>query len=114
VPGKKQGETKKSQVKIDSTELTETQLAVDQTFRALGEFNRRAMLEIIYQQPGISQQALTEYFSISRFAVMKHLNILEAAELIRKESEGKHKLHYFAQRPLAQYVLPWIQQFKED
>lgn len=99
--------------KFDSSQLSEAELATDAVFRALGEYHRRTMLVLIAQQPGLALSDISEQFAISRFAVMKHLNILEAAQLIRRETDGKSKRHYFIYEPIEQQVMPWLAQLRE-
>ena len=95
--------------KIDSTNLSDIELKQDLVFKALGEFNRRALISMIQKQPGITLTEITDHFEISRFAVMKHLNILGDAELIRREAEGKNKKLYYIHLPVKEYILPWLE-----
>lgn len=66
----------------------------DKVFRALSDFTRRELLRIISSNPGINVTALCREFPMSRFAVMKHLNILENARLIRREKIGTNRVFF--------------------
>ncbi len=57
-------------------------------------------------------QTLTELESttgLSRFGVMKHLKLLEAANLIITRRDGRFKYHYLNAVPLQQLVDRWIE-----
>jgi len=58
---------------------------MDAIFQALGNESRRRMLDIVKGEPGIGVGALASEFDVSRIAVMKHLAVLEAANLIVSE-----------------------------
>lgn len=62
-----------------------------QTFRALADPTRRAMLESLRTGPK-TIGALAEPLDISFAATSKHLGILEAASLIRREKSGRERI----------------------
>jgi DNA-binding transcriptional ArsR family regulator len=80
-------------------------------FRALAEPSRRRVLELIDQHPGITVQELVEHLPVSRFAIMKHLNVLEASWLVRRERDGLVKRLYVDPGPLER-LPPWVARFK--
>jgi DNA-binding transcriptional ArsR family regulator len=80
---------------------------LDAVFRALAEPTRRRILELIHASPGISLQELVAHFPVSRFAIMKHLNVLEGAWLVRRERDGMTKRLYFDPGPLER-VPQWV------
>ena len=62
---------------------------MDAVLQALGNENRRRMLDIVRAQPGIAVGAVARQFDVSRIAVMKHLAVLEEANLIVSEKDGR-------------------------
>lgn len=62
-----------------------------QTFRALSDPTRRAMLERLREGPK-TIGALAEPLDITFAATSKHLGILEEAALIRREKRGRERL----------------------
>lgn len=64
---------------------------LNQTFRALCDPTRRAMLESLRAGPK-TVGALAEPFEISFAATSKHLGILEDAALIRREKRGRERI----------------------
>ncbi len=61
---------------------------VDQVFHALGDANRRNMLERLSRGPASVSQ-LAEPMSLTLAAVVQHLQVLEASGIIRTEKVGR-------------------------
>ena len=70
----------------------------DRTFRALADSNRRLMLDLVKDQPGMTVSELASHFFFSRYAVLKHLRVLEDAGLIVRRRNGKTKELYLNAR----------------
>ena len=64
---------------------------LNQTFRALADPTRRAMLEALRQGPK-TIGALSEPLDITFAATSKHLGILEDADLIHREKRGRERI----------------------
>ena len=71
----------------------------DNTFHALSDSTRRAILEQLMQGPARVTD-LAEPFSMSLNAVSKHLRILERAGLVRRDVRGREHWIRFRKRPL--------------
>ncbi|MBD3275096.1 MAG: helix-turn-helix domain-containing protein [Candidatus Marinimicrobia bacterium] len=87
---------------------------VDLHFKILSDHNRRSILTILKSEPGLNVQELCSRFPTSRFAVMKHLNILEDAGLLYREREGKSKKLYVQTDDLLTTVDPWIRSLNSE
>ena len=61
---------------------------IDRVFHALGDPNRRAMMERLSAGP-VSVSRLAEPFGMSLAAVVQHLRILEESGLVRTEKVGR-------------------------
>lgn len=59
---------------------------------ALGDPNRRAVLEIVAAGP-VPVQAIADRLPISRPAVSRHLRLLEGAGLVEGETVGRQRLY---------------------
>ena len=84
---------------------------MDKVFNALAASSRRKILDIVKNNPGINVNKLTEYFEFSRYAVMKHLRILEDAELIVSKRSSRIKALYVNAIPIQTIYDRWISQF---
>ncbi len=87
---------------------------MDQVFKALADETRRALLDRLYAQSGLTLGELHEPFakSLSRQAVMKHLAILEAANLVAIVWSGREKRHYLNPIPIHALQNRWIKKFE--
>jgi DNA-binding transcriptional ArsR family regulator len=84
---------------------------IDRLFKALSENNRRSIISIVKNEPGIRITELCDYFPTSRFAVMKHVNILEDTGIILPKKEGKNKRLYLNTEPLKFILDKWFSEF---
>jgi DNA-binding transcriptional ArsR family regulator len=87
-------------------------MAVEHVFKALGDPHRRHLLDALAQRDG---QTLTELCAqvpaMSRFGVMKHLDVLEEAGLITTRKVGREKRHYVNPAPIRD-VAAWAEQYR--
>src|ERR1700731_3419921 len=89
---------------------------VDEVFRALADPTRRSLLDELFREDGQTLSMLEERFSMTRFGVMKHLNVLEEAGLIVTRRRGREKLHFLNPIPIrlvhdrwvSKYAQPWV------
>lgn len=84
---------------------------MDKVFHALASTPRRRMLDIVTDQPGCSVVEVCKHFDVSRIAVMKHLGVLEAANLIVAEKIGRRKSLYFNAVPIRQIYDRWTDDY---
>lgn len=66
------------------------------------------MLDRLCERDGRTLTELESAIGMTRFGVMKHLNILEAANLIVTRKVGRFKYHYLNAAPLQLIVDRWI------
>lgn len=85
--------------------------SMDAVFRALGSPVRRQILDVIKDDPGCSVNDVSEHFDMSRIAVMKHLKILEEAELISSEKEGRTRALYMNAVPIQMIYDRWTTEY---
>lgn len=87
---------------------------MDAVFKALADTTRRALLDALFARDGQSVSALCEHFpTMTRFGVMKHLAVLEAANLVTTRKVGRNKLHYLNPVPIQQVADRWISKFAQ-
>ena len=82
---------------------------MDAVFKALADPARRTLLDALRQKDGQSLQELTELLEMTRFGVMKHLGVLEAAGLVVTHKKGRFKYHYLNAVTLQQTIDRWIE-----
>jgi|SRR5687768_14497391 DNA-binding transcriptional ArsR family regulator len=85
---------------------------LDAAFRALADSNRRALLDRLHAENGQTLAQLCAGLDMTRQAVTKHLAILEAANLIAVQWQGREKLHYLNPVPIHEIAERWIRKFE--
>ncbi len=84
-------------------------------FKALGDPTRRRLLDRLFEQDGLSLSELERGLPMTRFGVMKHLRVLEQANLVVSRRRGREKLHFLNPVPIqlihdrwvSKYARPW-------
>jgi DNA-binding transcriptional ArsR family regulator len=81
-------------------------------FRALADPTRRTILDALFAADGQSVGALCALSpEMTRFGVMKHLRVLEDANLVTTVKRGRAKLHYLNPVPIAQIAHRWVSKY---
>ncbi len=86
---------------------------MDEVFKALADPGRRKLLDRLFEQNGQTLNELCEHLEMSRQAVSKHLNILENANLVVIQWNGREKLHYLNPVPINEISERWINKFEQ-
>jgi DNA-binding transcriptional ArsR family regulator len=81
------------------------------TFAALADPTRRAILARLGRGDGATVSALASPFSIRLPAVMKHLEVLEAARLIRRSKSGRTVTVRLRAAPMRE-ALAWLKRYE--
>lgn len=86
---------------------------LDAVFFALASEPRRRILDVLKAEPGCNVNRVCEHFEseMTRFAVMKHLAVLENAELVLSEREGRDKRLWFNAVPLQWIYQRWTTEY---
>jgi DNA-binding transcriptional ArsR family regulator len=84
----------------------------DDVFKALADPTRRALLDSLRDTGGQTVGSLCAQFpTMTRFGVMKHLGVLEAANLVVTHRDGRTKLHHLNPVPIQEIANRWTQKF---
>ena len=86
---------------------------MDDVFRALADPTRRGLLDELFKEDGQSLTALEERLPMSRFGVMKHLKVLEEANLVVTKRRGREKLHFLNPVPIRLVHDRWVSKYAE-
>jgi predicted transcriptional regulator len=75
--------------------VTVTDDALEAVFRALADPTRRRILDMLADRPGMTTSQLGSHVpGITRWGVIKHLEVLRSAGLIQTLAEGRRRRHY--------------------
>ena len=80
----------------------------DRIFKALAASSRRAMLDMLKDQPQTTGQLCTRFPALDRCTVMQHLKVLEEAELVIVRREGRERWNFLNPLPIKQIHDRWI------
>src|SRR5665213_3669816 len=86
---------------------------MDEVFRALADPTRRSLLDELFREDGQTLGALKQRLPMTRFGVMKHLKVLEAAGLIVTRRRGREKLHFLNPVPIRLVHDRWVSKYAE-
>jgi DNA-binding transcriptional ArsR family regulator len=75
-------------------------------WRALADPTRRQILDLLTERPRITGE-IASHFAISRIAVMRHLEVLAAAEVITSRKRGRERWHYLNAVPIQRLHERW-------
>jgi uncharacterized protein YndB with AHSA1/START domain/DNA-binding transcriptional ArsR family regulator len=82
---------------------------VETVFKALADPSRRLLLDRLFEHDGQTLGELCRHLTgMTRFGVMRHLAVLEAANVITTRRVGREKLHYLNPVPIQQIHDRWI------
>jgi DNA-binding transcriptional ArsR family regulator len=84
---------------------------LDQTFAALGDPSRRAILARLAERGSASVSELAQPLPIKLPAVMKHLDVLDAAGLITRSKQGRIVTVRLAPDPMRE-AMEWLRRYE--
>ena len=88
--------------------------AMAPVFRALSDPSRRLLLDRLFERDGQTLGELCGYLpEMTRFGVMRHLGVLEEADLVSTRKVGREKRHYLNPVPIRLMHDRWISKFAE-
>lgn len=87
---------------------------MDAVFGALASEPRRRILDVLKREPGANLNRVCEYFDeMGRIAVAKHVDVLEAANLVLSERVGRERRLYFNPVPIHMIHDRWTTEFSD-
>src|ERR1700722_19561426 len=87
---------------------------LDEVFRALADPSRRLLLDSLNERNGQTLRELCSRLDMARQSVSKHLDVLEAANLVTTVRRGREKYHYLNAAPINEITERWITRYEQD
>ena len=85
----------------------------DEVFRALADASRRTLLDRLFERDGQTLGDLEAALpGMTRFGVMKHLEVLEAAGLVTSRKVGRERHHYLNAVPIRRIHDRWLDRYR--
>ena len=80
----------------------------NQVFKALGSPHRRAIMDVLRDQPMTTGTLCAQFPELDRCTVMQHLNVLEEADLLIVERRGRERWNHLNPLPIHAIHERWI------
>ena len=82
-------------------------------WKALSDPTRRTILDLLRQGPRTTTEIVAAFPRLTRFGVMKHIDVLREAELIETRVEGRRRVNSLNVVPIRQIYERWVGKFEE-
>ena len=86
---------------------------LDAVWKALSDPTRRAILDFLRDRPRTTTELVESFPHLSRFGVMKHLDVLRQAHLVHTREAGRRRVNSLNAVPIRQIYERWVGPFQE-
>src|SRR5260370_12916953 len=86
---------------------------LDGVWKALSDSTRRSILDLLRQGVRTTTEIVDAFPHLTRFGVMKHIDVLRAAGLIHTREDGRQRINSLNVVPIRQIYEPWVDRFEE-
>src|SRR6476661_2796172 len=86
---------------------------LDGVWKALSDGTRRTILDLLRQGPRTTSQLVVAFPHLSRFGVVKHIDVLREAGLIHTLEERRQRINSLNVVPIRQIYERWVGRFEE-
>jgi DNA-binding transcriptional ArsR family regulator len=90
----------------------DTSREFDQIWKALADDTRRSILDMLRTGPRTTTEIVERFPDLSRFAVMKHLDVLRQAALVLTREEGRRRINSLNAVPIRMIYERWVSHFE--
>lgn len=84
----------------------------DHIWKALSDPTRREILDLLRDGPRQTTDIVETFPQLSRFGVMKHLDVLRDAGLVNTRSAGRRRINSLNAAPLRDVIERWIGKYE--
>ena len=85
---------------------------LDPVFKALADPTRREILDLLRAGPRTTSAIVAEFPALTRFGVMKHIDVLRDCGLITVRAEGRERINALNAVPIQQIYERWVRGFE--
>lgn len=87
-------------------------LDLDHVWKALADPTRRAILDTLREGAKTTSEIVEKFPELSRFGVMKHLEVLREAKLVQTRTEGRQRINSLNVAPIRMILERWINKYE--
>ena len=85
---------------------------MDRVWKALADETRRAILDFLRDGPRTTTEIVERFPQLSRFGVMKHVDVLRDAGLILTREEGRKRINTLNAVPIRKIYERWVSKYE--
>ena len=85
---------------------------LDQIWKALADETRRTILDFLRSGPKPTTAIVEQFPDLSRFAVMKHLDVLRQAALVVTREDGRQRINSLNAVPIRMIYERWVSNYQ--
>jgi DNA-binding transcriptional ArsR family regulator len=85
---------------------------LDPVWKALADETRRAILDLLREGPRTTTEVVERFPRLSRFGVMKHMDVLRDAGLIVTRDEGRKRINSLNAVPIRRIYERWVSRYE--
>jgi DNA-binding transcriptional ArsR family regulator len=86
---------------------------LDNVWKALSDNTRRSILDLLRQGPRTTTEIVEAFPHLSRFGVMKHIEVLREADLVHTREERRQRINSLNVVPIRRIYERWVGHFEE-
>lgn len=86
---------------------------LDPVWKALSDPTRRTILDLLRDGPRTTTEIVESFPRLTRFAVMKHLDVLREAGLVQTRELGRQRMNSLNAVPIRKIYERWVSRFHE-
>ena len=81
---------------------------LDPVWKALADPTRREILDFLRAGPRTTTEIVAQFPQLTRFGVMKHIDVLRGAHLINTREQGRQRINTLNAVPIRQIYERWV------
>lgn len=85
----------------------------DKIWKALSDATRRELLDLLRESPKTTGTLCAHFEHLTRYAVMKHLNVLVEANLVVVRRKGRERWNHLNAVPLREIYNRWVSKYQD-
>ena len=86
---------------------------LDEVWKALSDPTRRAILDLLRKGPRTTTEIVDSFTDLTRFGVMKHIDVLRNAGLVNTREEGRQRINSLNAVPIRRIYERWVRPYEE-
>ncbi len=81
---------------------------LDDVWKALSDPTRRSILDLLHERARSTTELVEAFPNLTRFGVMKHIDVLRKAGLINTREEGRQRMNSLNAVPIRRIYERWM------